>query len=284
VTEDAGALPYRRGAVRLVLLLSAALVVGCGGGLPLLHPAQTLGPGEVRASAGFSANVASGDFADALRSAISDAAANPSPPGPRGADAVQARGALVAASVAPGLAPLVAARVGVGRRTEAGLAYTGRATRADVRRSFDLSRHWSLSLGAGGTAVLYGRQAGGALPNVDLGQLRGWGADVPLLVGYASDGDLYLLWVGARGGWEHVEVSQLLSQPSAPPALAPPTTLSVTRFWGGGILGLAVGFRHVHVAMEIDVSYATITGDDGGRRTQVAGVALAPAGCAWWDF
>lgn len=32
-----------------------ALLSGCGGGLPLLHPAQTLPQGEVTAEAGFSA-------------------------------------------------------------------------------------------------------------------------------------------------------------------------------------------------------------------------------------
>jgi hypothetical protein len=172
----------------------------------------------------------------------------------------------------------------MGSHLEGGLAYTGRAVRADVRRSFDLSRHWSLSLGAGGTAALSGRQAGETLPNVDLGQLHGWGADVPLLVGYTSDGDLYHLWLGGRGGWEHVDISQVRSVPNAPPLGAPPVSLSATRFWGGGLLGLAVGFRHVHVAMEIDISYMSIGGDYAGTQAHVTGVALAPASSLWWDF
>jgi hypothetical protein len=262
---------------------SALLLGGCGGGMPLLHPAQTLGPGEVRASAGLSASVATGGLADALDRARGETRANPNA-GPPSIDETYAKGSVVAASVAPGLAPLVGARVGVGSHVEAGLAYTGRAVRADVRRSFDLSRHWSLSLGAGGTAVLNGRQAGEVLPNVDLGQLHGWGADVPLLAGYASDGDLYMVWLGARGGWEHVDVSQVRSVPNAPPLGAQPVSLSATRFWGGGLFGLAVGFRHVHVAMEIDVYLASIAGDYAGTHAQVAGIALAPASSIWWDF
>jgi hypothetical protein len=275
--------PHVRNRLVLRFGASALMLAGCGGGVPLLHPAQTLGPGEVRASAGFSASVAAGGLADALGSATKQAGANPNA-GSLGIDETYAKGALVAASVAPGLAPFVSARVGVGSHVEGGLAYTGRAVRADVRRSFDLSRHWALSVGAGGTAALNGRQAGEALPNVDLGQLHGWGADVPLLAGYMSDGDLYGVWLGARGGWEHVDISQVRSVPNTQAIGAPPVSLSATRFWAGGLLGLAVGFRHVHLAMEIDICYASIAGDYAGTHAQVAGVALAPASSVWWDF
>jgi hypothetical protein len=272
---------FAPGSVRFLGLLIASMAAGCGGGLPLLHPAQALEPGEVRVSAGFSANVASGAFASALRSALDEAAANAGTPG---TDATYARGALVAASVAPGIAPLLAARVGVRSHEDAGLEYGGRSVRADARHSFGLSPHWSLSLGIGGGAVLYGRQAGGALPNVDLGRVHGWTADAPLLVGYASDGDLYMVWFGGRGGWEHVDIGSLSSASNAPALAAPPTSLSATRLWGGGLLGLAAGFRHVHVAVELDVSYANVSGDFGRKSAQVAGVTFTPASSLWWDF
>jgi hypothetical protein len=252
--------------------VASVALVGCGGGLPLLHPARTLAPGETRAAAGFSANVASAELADELQ-----AAKNPSTPASARTDYVVAKGALVAASVAPGIAPWASARVGIWNRAEGGLAYTGRAVRADVRRSFELSRTWSISIGAGGSAVLSGSQAGETGPNVDLHALHGLGADAPLLVGYSSDGDLYAVWLGARGGWEHVDVGTLNSLP-------PPFALSATRWWGGGLLGAALGFRHVHVAMEFDVSYASVTGDFGATHAQVTGLVLTPASCVWWDF
>jgi hypothetical protein len=255
------------------------MLAGCGGGLPLLHPAQTLDPGEIRASAGFSANMASAEFADAVR-----AAARESTPLTGQTDEVTAKGALVEASVAPGIAPWASARVGIGRSVEGGLTYTGHAVRADLRRSFALSRAWSLSVGAGGSAVLYGRQSGETVPNVDLAQLHGWGADAPLLVGYSSDGGLYRVWLGARGGWEHVDAAGEQGGPDLPATAGTPFSLSATRWWGGGLLGAASGFRHVHVAMEIDVSYASVTGDFGTTHAQVAGLMLTPAGCVWWDF
>jgi hypothetical protein len=264
-------------------MLAVLGTAGCGGGLPLLHPARTLLAGQVRAAAGFSGNVAVGGFSDALRSATNEAAANPNVAlSPQ--DATFAKGALVAASVGPGLAPIAAARVGIGARTEGGLAYTGRSVRGDVRRSFDLSTSWALSVGVGGSAALYGRQQESSLPGVDLGRLHGFGADVPVLVGYESDGDLYMLWIGARAGWEHVEINDLTSEPGEVVLGTPPLSLSATRFWAGGLLGVALGFRHVHVAMEMDVSYMTVEGDFSQTHTQVAGLTLAPATALWWNF
>src|SRR5260221_5373882 len=66
----------------LAALLCAACATGCAGGGPLLHPAKTLPTGDVRAAAGFSANVATGHAADALRSARDEAAEDPNAPGP----------------------------------------------------------------------------------------------------------------------------------------------------------------------------------------------------------
>jgi hypothetical protein len=250
--------------------------------MPLLHPAQTLRLGDVRALAGFSSNVAVGELASATRNAVNQAAGTSSAPPP--GDVAYAQGALVAASIGPGLAPVVGARVGVGAQSEAGLVYTGRAVRADIRRSFELSDTWALSIGAGGSATLYGRSDQASIPNVDLGRLHGWGADVPILLGYKSDGDLYMLWLGARGGWQHVDVDDLTSEPGSAQLGTPPISLSATQFWGGGLLGAAVGFRHVHVAMELDVSYASVTGDYDETHAHVAGVSLAPAAALWWLF
>jgi len=271
-------------AARLLALVAAShVIVGCGGGMPLLHPAQTLGQGEVQATAGFSGNIATGGLANALSQAQIEALQSGGVPSQPGTDPTYTKGALVAASIGPGLAPLGAARVGVGAQVEGGIIYTGRALRLDVRRSFDLSSHWALSVGAGGSAALYGHQNGVLLPNVDLGELHGWGADVPVIVGFESEGGLYMAWAGARGGWEHVDVSEVSSQSTV--TLGPaPISLSGTRFWGGGLLGFAVGFRHIYVAVELDASYANVSGDYNDAHAQVSGITLAPSSALWWRF
>jgi hypothetical protein len=264
------------------------LLGGCGGGIPLLHPARTLAQGDVRAVAGFSSNIAVGNLSTALRNAANDAAAqsaqSSAPSAPAPGDITYAEGALVAASLGTGLAPILGARVGIGASAEAGLAYTGRSLRADIRRSFDLSPTWALSIGVGGSGALYGRDESAPLPNVDLNRLHGWGADIPALIGYQSDGDLYMLWAGPHAGWEHVDINDVTSEPGSgelgPSAIA----LAATRFWVGGLFGAAVGFRHVHVAMEIDASYASVTGDFNGAHAHVAGLSLTPGTALWWQF
>ena len=267
-------------AVGLVLALFAT---GCAGGGPLLHPAKTLGKGEVRAVGGLSGQAVASDFASALQNARNEAASSPSQP----TDTAYAKGALVAAAINPGIAPFLSARVGVGHDFEGGLTYTGRAARVDFRRSFSFGEDnaWAVSLGLGGSAALYGRLQGASLPGVDLSQLKGWGADLPVLVGYSAANDLYMVWFGARGGWEHDTIEELTSEPSAGPGLGvPPIGLSADRFWGGPVLGAAAGFRHVHVALEIDAAYETVSGTFGGTSATVSGISIVPASALWWDF
>ena len=259
----------RRASLPLVLGPLTLALAGCGGGLPLLHPAQVLSAGSVRAVGGFSANIATGPLSAALRAAQSEGA----PPGGAPPDTTFAQGALVAASVGPGLAPVLGVRVGLGDGFEGGLAYTGRAVRADARRAFELNAHWAISLGVAGSVAFGGSGAGVALPNVDLAPLRGWGGDVPVLLGYESDGQLYGVWLGARAGANHVDVG----------AWTDPV-LSATETWAAALLGLAVGFRHVHVALELDAGFVNVNGSYGALQASVHGVTLAPAAALWWEY
>ena len=269
---------------RLSLAAAVALALalaGCAGGAPLLHPAKTLPKGEIRAAAGLSGQAVAGDFAAALQGARTEAGT----PASTKPDPTFSRGALVAAAVNPGLAPFVAARVGIGHDFEGGMTYTGRGMRVDFRRAFYFGDDdaWALSLGAGGSAALYGRLQGGDLPGVNLSDLKGWGADVPVLVGYEASSGLYMVWLGARGGWEHDTIAALTTEPG-PGLVVPPTGLTADRYWGGGVVGAATGFRHVHVALELDVSYERVSGSYGGTSATVEGVAITPAGAVWWDF
>ena len=248
-----------------------------------MHPARTLSAGEVRAAAGLSANIAVGSAANDLRTAREVAAKNPDIPGIPGSNQAYAKGALVAAAIGPGLAPFVSARVGVGGRYEGGVAYTGRAARIDMRRSFD-SGGFSLSLGAGVTGVFYGRQEGSTLPAVDLSELHGYGADIPILVGWQSEAALYMLWAGVRAGWEHDAIESVTSEPKSSALGSPSIRLAGERFFGGGVVGIATGFRHVHVAIELDLAYQVITGDFNGTHVGVQGLTLVPASALWWNF
>ena len=251
-----------------------------------MHPARTLPSGEVRVAGGLSGNFVPGGLANDLQRSRELAARDPNGvPGQPGQNPDYAKGALVAAAVAPGIAPFVGARVGLGDAFEGGLSYTGRAVRADVRKSFD-GKETSLSIGIGGTAALYGRDPGtNALPGVDLGALKGYGADLPVLLGWQSQGGLYRVWGGARGGFERDSLSRLSSEPREPfPGAAAPITLDATRFYAGGVFGVATGLRHVHVALELQVAYQTVSGTYNGSPVSVSGVSLSPATALLWSF
>lgn len=273
-----------RAVLRSTLVVSAIMLGGCGGGVPLLHPARTLPTGDLRMAGGVSANVPVGSLANDLATARDIGAKDPQAPGAPGTNPAYAKGALVSAAIAPGLAPFVGARVGVGSAFEGGLAYTGRAVRADMRRSFEIGGDWSLSLGAGAMAALYGRQQGTDLPNVDLGALHGFGADIPVLVGWESKGGIYMFWAGARSGFERDVIENVTSEPKDVTIGAPPIRLEATRWWGGGVVGVATGFNHVHVAIELDAAYQVVTGSYNDNHVTVHGLTLSPATAIFWRF
>ena len=81
-------------------------------------------------------------------------------------------------------------------------------------------------------------------------------------------------------GWEHAEISDLTSATLG----APPISLSADRFYGGGVAGLAVGFRHIHVAAEIEAAYQTISGSYNQTSVTVSGLTLSPGAALWWEF
>jgi hypothetical protein len=233
-----------------------------------------------------SAQIASGALSEDLRRARDIAARDAtgaSSPGLPGTNPDYARGALVAAAVAPGLSPFVAARVGVGNAFEGGLAYTGRGIRADMRRSFD-SGDFSLSVGLGASAALYGRQQGNELPNVDLSALHGYGADIPVLFGWQSQGGIYSAWIGPRGGFEWVAVEALTSEPKNVGLGTPPLRLEALRWHAGGVVGIATGFNHVHVALEAGIAYQVASGSYNANDVTIRGLSITPASALWWTF
>jgi hypothetical protein len=152
-----------------------------------------------------------------------------------------------------------------------------------MRRSFD-SGAVSFSVGAGLDTAFYGRQQGAALPNVDLGSLHGYGADVPLLVGWQSESGLFMLWGGARAGFEHDVIEQVTSEPKDVTIGSSPIGLTADRYWAGGLVGLAGGFRHVHVALELDVNYQSVSGWFNATNVKADGVAFVPSSAIWWTF
>jgi hypothetical protein len=94
-----------------------------------------------------------------------------------------------------------------------------------------------------------------------------------------------MAWGGVRAGYEHDTIESLTSEPAKmTPLVPPPVGLDAERFYGGGVLGAATGFRHVHVAVEVDVYYQSVTGTFADQRASIQGLSVVPASAIWWDF
>lgn len=273
-----------RGAATAIAGLIASSI-GCGGAMPLLHPAQVLPTGEVRGQAGIAARAVVGDLGDKLRDATNAAAAASAQGSSPVIDTTYAQGALSAAAMGPDISPVAGARVGVGSGFEGGLMYTGRGARADLRRAFNLGKTQAiaLSIGLGLDATFAGRQ-NNSLSGVDDANLFGFGADLPVLLGYRSTAGLYYAWIGARVSYEHDTIQPRNSEQVPPQDQGTAPQLSGDRWAVGGLVGLATGFRHVHVAIELEADYANVTGSFGGISAKVEGLSLTPATALWWDF
>jgi len=268
--------PLERG-----IALGTIALSGCAGGSPLLHPAHVLAAGDVRVMAGMSGEAAVGQLSSDLNSSYDQASKGESTTTP-----AYAKGALVAATVAPGLAPFGAARVGIGGGAEGGVAYTGHGGRLDLRRAFS-NRSFALSIGAGFDAAFIGRPTNASLPDVQLGALYAFGFDVPVLVGWRSTAGLYQAWAGVRGGYDHATITARSTEP-VPPGTGTvpyvPFDLSADHGHVGGLLGIAVGLHHIHVALELDVAYHFVTGTFAGNNVSTSGVVITPASALLWDF
>jgi hypothetical protein len=259
----------------------AALVTGCAGSSPLLHPAHALKGGDVRAMAGLSGNALVGGAAASIRDASNAAAQNGSQPV---ASNAYSDGVLADVAIAPGIAPFAGARVGVGSDVEGGIVYTGRGARLDLRKAFPMGKQdrFALSLGAAFRAAFLGRGSE-SLPGVPTNGLFGYGFDVPVLFGWRSAASLYQIWGGLRAGFDHYAIEPRSTEPvTGAPDL--PGRLSANRVFAGGVVGIALGFRFIHVALELDAQFESVWGTFGGVSGAVQGATLVPASALWIDF
>lgn len=248
---------------RSLTLVLLFVLAGCGGGAPLLHPAHVLPPGDVSVGAGLSGQLA----LKALPAETTSSAQNN--------DA-----SLQDLGVAPGVAPWVSGRMGVKGDNEFGLTFSGRDLRLDGRHAFSLGKP-TLSIGLGATAIIAHQPGDGG----NASGVFGGGADLPILIGFKSASDLYSVWFGPRGGFEILSGRLQLGKDTA----AQTFDVGARHFYGMLVAGLRVGFRHVHVAIELDAGYHSVSGTfkpstGSETSTNVQQITLTPAGALEISF
>jgi hypothetical protein len=237
----------------------------------MLHPAHTLPPGEVSAGAGLSGQLALLPLSTA-------------------AGAAQNQASLQNLAVDPGVAPWAAGRIGFEGSNEGGLTYSGRTLRLDGRHAFlfGSDNRAAISVGLGVSALMAERPGG----SDQASGVFGGGADLPVLIGIRSTGDLYAFWFGPRAGFEILSGRTQLTDSSGTATLY---DVSGKHFYAGLTAGAWVGFRHVHLALELNAAYHYA---DGSFETSPVGttpagsptsssvqqIALTPAGAVVVNF
>jgi len=166
---------------------------------------------------------------------------------------------------AAGIVPVAAARYGVARDVDVGLVVAGSTARVELRREHVLAE--------GTTRPSFVYALGPYVGVVDGGDSLGgratrMGLDLPLT--YAIDfGGVYEFWLGARLAAELVR-----GRLARDGALEDVRAGKVS---GGALLGLALGFRRLHVLLELTAAYERWWGDHGGRSVNRSGLVLTPA-------
>lgn len=275
---------------RPLALAPALLLVGCGGGQALLHPAHAVAPQAITVGAGVGGHVVVGKLDEAI-----DAARRAAQQGGSGEPTPIARGSLAQASVAPGVSPWVGARVGLGDGNDAGLTYSGRSVRLDARHAFEWGAY-AVSAGAGASTLLFNpgssdpdrTTSSGGIRGVDTGRMRGWALDAPVLFGWRSDADIVRLWTGARAGFERAQGDLILPAPSEDPDVVAVGHAELDRWYVGGLVGLAVGVGPIWGALELTASYQRLDGslELGSDRldARLGGLSLSPAAALLTQF
>jgi hypothetical protein len=288
--------------LRSCLQTSGALAMlvfglGCGGAAPLLHPAQTLPVDTVSVGAGVSGNFA----ASSVDRAISQGrAATGGPLSDPATARTYAEGVLVNALVAPGASPWVSARVGLPESSEAGLTYTGRSLRVDGRHAFEVAPDLLLSVGIGASGLLLApdrgpprpEEAGSAASSPAEFELqgKGFGADLPVLLGYQVVEGFFEVWLGPRLGLEFLSGDLRLRPPDPD---SPVLHASGHRLWAGAVAGFSLGIPPLWLRFELAPTYHDVSGtlsSDGAApsvqfdRIEATGWSLSPSGAIVGKF
>lgn len=218
-------------------VLALALVSGCAPALPTFTGGRTTPSDRTDIALGGAVRVPVGELV------------------PEGTDPSDE---LLRLSSVGGVAPVAFVRHGLTEDVDLDVQAAGSTLRIGVRGQLRLPS--GLRLVAGLTP-----HVGAAY---DDGRMVRFGGALPIALAI----DLFSVveaWIGARLVVEHA-TGELGQDASARGA-------SVTGIRSGGVVGLAVGFRRVHVLVELGVDHELWLGEIGDTSIERSGVALTPA-------
>ncbi len=176
-------------------------------------------------------------------------------------------------SVYDGVIPVAAARYGLREDWDMGLAVLGTTLRMDARHAIPwhqglLQTAWLIGgdVYAGWIDDTLRRDDGSDVREVDA--LRA-GMTLPATLGLRVAG-LYEAWVGARAGFEYAGGDLRMADQQR-------QTVDLWAVRGGLMLGVGLGFRYVHVLIELNTDYEHWFASVDDRDSDHGGVVLTPA-------
>ncbi|MCP3138099.1 hypothetical protein [Pyxidicoccus xibeiensis] len=284
----------------LPTLLAGLLATGCATTLSTLQTARTLAPGQVQVSGGMGVFIPLGTLVEVVDLGIDQ--------GEEARDAVdegrpyslseEAQQRLLTAGVAlmvapPGANPELMVRVGVVDRVDVGLRYSGISLRADAkvlllhggdaelgRRMEPGQRSYDVALGVGAARHFFSSPVLDVLEVVELDDFSRYDVEVPLYLSM-DFGDIFKLYGAPKYVYSRTRLDQRLVDYSrqGKPVTGFDATLPATvgSHFLGSTVGLAVGYRYVHVFAELTGGYITCNPVLFGAERNLGGVTVFPA-------
>jgi len=262
---------------------------GCSTTAPVLVEPRAPSPGDIRTQGGAAVNA---PIAGDTR-ALSEARTILSKPNASADSSTLAAidpGTAVVLAARPGVAPVVRASAGVGPNVELGIRYAGRDVGASLRYFLVESRTetggaTTLSVGLDAKTVLFGRADDGYAPGMAIESVRGYGAAIPLVAAFQADAGLLFGYFAATIGFDRV--TALVAYPGLGPPSAPTPpekrndlhlrAAAVNRVWGAATVGVGLGFRRVHVIMELGIQRDSLDAKLDEASAHVTLYSLTPA-------
>jgi hypothetical protein len=261
--------------------LASVAAAGCAPSLATMQPAHVGPKGSIQVTAAVEVAIPPGAIIDAIDAGetISDRAANGQPI----SDTDRARlfnAAINLLASPPSFGPHFAVAYAVLDRVEVGLRYAGQGWRLGGR--YQLVRRdegpCDLVVGLGLARSSYAVPLGDVIPVIQIDDFTRWTIDVPLTAGTSRS--WFHVWAGPKLVYSHFDTAMRLVIPNEAAELA---SFAGHSIFFGGLAGVAVGYRHVFLGLELTVGHisgsATAAASTAGASysAELSGTIVYPA-------
>ncbi len=281
--------------MRILPVLVLALTTGCASTLSTMQTARPLTPGQLQVSYGVGAFVPAGQLFTVVDTSIEEGkrAREAHERGEPYALSEESQERMFTAGVALAVAPPGAnnelmVRAGVVEDLELGLRYSGISLRLDGKYRIlhggdpDLGTavegtSYDLALGVGVARHIFrSNKILDLLEVVQVNDFSRFDVEVPLYMSVDWK-DIFKLYAAPKYIYSHTTLDQRLVDYAAQGGESTSLPATVSSHFVGSTLGVAVGYKYVHVYGELTGGYTALRPRFLGKEHDLGGVTLYPA-------